>query len=120
MITGKLLGGKRVIGRLAGSKAGLRINMSRREEQAATEIAVIASDLAPVETGATSENIRAEPRGRAWAVVSDRGGDRPEVVVYLEFGTRYMDARPSLGPAARLYISSGRYKGSMRGIGGLL
>lgn len=100
--------------------AGLEIQGRRLEEQTAKEIAEVAKTLVAVDTGKTQENIRAEDRGQNWAVVSDRGGDRPEVAVILEYGSVYQAAQPYLIPAAQIVLAARGMDGALRGIGGLL
>lgn len=100
--------------------AGLKIQGERLEEQVAEDIASLAKQFVAVDTGKTKENIRAEKRDGAWAVISDRGGDRPEVAVILEYGSVHQAAQPYLIPAAEVVLAAGDIDGSIRGIGGLL
>jgi hypothetical protein len=106
--------------RLAGHKAGLEIQAAKIEEKLAREIAVVAQDFVPVKSGKTKSSIRAEAREGAWAVVADRKGDRPDVPVYLEFGTRYMAAQPFMVPAADLVLAARGLNDVVRSVGGLL
>lgn len=100
--------------------AGLEIQGKKLERETAKEIAQVAKDLVAVDTGKTRDNIRAVKRGGDWAVVSDRGGDSPEVAVILEYGTVHQAAQPYLIPAAEIVLAARGLDSHIRGVGGLL
>lgn len=106
--------------RMAKRIAGLEIQGKALEKGIAEEIATVAKEFVAVDTGKTKRNIRAEQRGGDWVVVSDRGGDRPEVAVILEFGSVHQAAQPYMVPAADVVLARGGIDNVVRGVGGLL
>lgn len=108
------------VARMGKRIAGLEIQGKKLERETAKEIAQVAKDLVAVDTGKTKENIRAEQRQGQWAVVSDRGGDRPEVAVILEYGSIYQAAQPYMIPAAEIVLAARGLDSHIRGVGGLL
>lgn len=73
----------------------MKISAELAAARSARNIAKRAKELAPKDTGALAESIEAKGNGATWTVEVgvDYGG-------FVEFGTRYMDAQPYLGPAA--------------------
>ncbi len=120
MISVTLANKAKVLAKLAGYKAGLEVRGGNIEEELAQEIALVAMDFVAVDTGKTKSNIYHERRDGAWAAVADRGGDHPDVPVYLEFGTRYMAAQPFMVPAADVVLATGGLGEVTRSVGGLL
>lgn len=110
----------RFLGRFKQHRAGIELQMQELAEVLADDIALTARDLVAVDTGATKESIRRERRAGDVAVVVDRGGDRPEVPIYLEIGTAHMAARPFLKPSADLVLASGGLMRAATQVGGLL
>lgn len=106
--------------RMAKRVAGLEIRGEMLEKDIAEEIATVAKTFVAVDTGKTKEHIRAEQRQGEWAVVSDRGGDRPEVAVILEYGSVHQAAQPYMVPAADVVLASRGLDNIVRGVGGLL
>jgi hypothetical protein len=122
MITIKLANQAKVLGRFKQHAAGVVIAGQVIAKGVAEEIAEVARDLVPVESGKTKESIRVEsehPDGD-FVVVVDRFGDKPEVPIYLEIGTFKMAARPFLKPASDLVMASGGLLKQSTQIGGLL
>ena len=108
------------LGRFQQRKAGLTLSVEGAASDVADDIVIAAKDLVAVDTGATRDNIRKEKRGGDWYVVSDRGGDRDVVPIYLEIGTMYMAARPFMKPAADMVMASGGFAERVKMRGGLL
>lgn len=105
--------------RMRTYKAGVKMQAERMVAEVAREIAETARDLSPVDTGKTRDNIRPEKRDE-WVVVSDRGGERPEVPIYLETGTYKMAARPTLRPASDMVTANRGWQRAAKSVGGLL
>lgn len=110
---------ERLLGRFKQAQAGLAVQAARLEEVIADEVAEVARDLVATDTTKTQKSIRTERRTHM-VVVVDRGGERPEVPIYLEIGTYKMAARPFLKPAADLVLASRGLQRGITRIGGLL
>lgn len=116
-----------VLGRFKQYKAGLKGQVEGMQEEVGNRLRDAARDFVPKDTWKTHDSIRTERRGDLVVVVADRGGDRPEVPVYLELGTYKMAARPFFKPAADIVMTSegllsvskevGHLLGPMRGLG---
>ena len=65
----------------------------------AADVKALARQLVPVRTGHLRSSIYAEVRG--WVV---RIGAEATYALFVEFGTRYMQARPYLYPAIQAYL----------------
>lgn len=111
---------KGFVKRMGKRIAALEIQGASLEKEVAEEIAKVAKTFVAVDTGKTQENIRAEERQGEWVVVSDRGGDRPEVAVILEYGSVHQAAQPYMVPAADVVLASRGLNNIVRGIGGLI
>ena len=118
-ITLTLLGLPKLIGRFKQAQAGLYLQAQRLEMNIAREVAEVAQSLVAYDTGKTHDSIRAVRRGQTM-VIADRGGDRPEVPIYLEIGTFKMAARPFMVPALDIVLSSRGLQRGVLEIGGLL
>ena len=79
-----------------------------------------AKDLVAKDEHEVEKALRTEKRGNDWFVVSDRGGERDAVPIYLEVGTHKMAARPFLKPAARVVLASGGLLKATKMAGGLI
>lgn len=113
-------GAGRIRGRLTKSASGLDARMTKAIEGFAEDVVLIAKDEVAVESGKTRDSIRVETVGKNVFIIVDRGGDRPIVPIVLEFGSRFMAARPFLAPALRLGISQGLLKKNVKEVGGLI
>lgn len=118
--TVELANGASFLARFKMRRAGLALQAKRLEKEVADDIAAAARDFVAVETGKTKENIRTGRRMGGTAVIADRGGDKPEVPIYLELGTYKMAARPFMRPAADLVMASRGLSRAAKRIGGLL
>lgn len=110
----------KVRGRIKQRAAGLELASVRLTNHLGEEIAQVAKTLVAKDTGRTRDYIRVEQRGTTTYVVSDRGGVRDEVPIYLEIGTHKMAARPFMKPASDLVMASGGLLRAQVAIGGLL
>ena len=120
MIQIRLANEAEIIGKFKQHAAGVVIAGNAIAKGIAVEIAEVAGDLVPVDSGKTKESIRVETRDGDYVVVVDRFGDKPEVPIYLEIGTFKMAARPFLKPASDLVMASNGMLRQATQIGGLL
>lgn len=85
------------LARLRRVIAGEKQAIERGVEKGAEQIAELARQLAPYETGELRESIHVEPASEGVVRVV---ADAP-YAAYVEFGTRKMAAQPFLTPAVR-------------------
>lgn len=80
--------------------ANLRRYYAGATSDSAGAIQAGARQRAPVATGALWQGIQVVPEGDArYTVVSEREGGPPDVPTFVEYGTRFMAARPYFRPA---------------------
>lgn len=102
MLTISLEGDRELIDLLARLPRRLQAEILMRAAAPTAEvIAERARTMAPVLTGRTRAGVRAEVGATAAFVVSSRR-PFPMLPLWLERGTRKMEARPYMGPAAAL------------------
>jgi len=96
----KLQGGDRVFRHMRAMPRAVAEEWDKAGEKSATEVAALASHLAPKRTGQYAASIQAKrissERGPAWGVFASW------VWRFIEFGTLNATARPHLWPALRL------------------
>lgn len=86
-----------------GYEARIEVAVNRTVNRAAEAIAEDVRRYAPVDTGAMRAGVSSTPAvgGRAYVTVSRNvPGEDPLIPVYVEYGTRHMDAQPFMRPAA--------------------
>lgn len=79
--------------------SGVQRHVHRLLASWAAEVKALARQLVPVRTGHLRQSIYAEVRG--WVV---RIGAEATYALFVELGTRYMQARPYLYPAIQAYL----------------
>jgi len=79
--------------------SGMQRHVHRLLASWAADVKALARQLVPVRTGHLRQSIYAEVRG--WVV---RIGAEATYALFVEFGTRYMQARPYLYPAIQAYL----------------
>ena len=120
MITAQLIGGKKLVAKLAAASAGVVRGGDAAAEMAAKYVAEYARDFVARDTGKTEMSIRVEGASFGYKVIADRLGDASAVPVFLEFGTARMDARPFMRPAIDLVVGTELVGAQIRTTGGLL
>lgn len=120
MITATVIGSRGLRAKLRSIASGLPVRSDNAAKIAAEYVAEYARGFVAVDTGKTKTSIRVERGSNSWLVIADRQGDASAVPVFLELGTRNMEARPFMQPAVDLVISTNAVGSEVRAIGGLL
>lgn len=108
------------VGKIKQVGEGLSWQLDKIASHLVDDMRDTAKDLVAKDEHEVEKALRTEKRGNDWFVVSDRGGERDAVPIYLEVGTHKMAARPFLKPAARVVLASGGLLKATKMAGGLI